>query len=142
MTYRIIQTPRGFIVQHRFLWKFWINCSEPYYRYDRNYTMLWRFDKNTVWVYPSYESAKNALARMKQYPIYYKGHKITYGYWNGKIVYVDLTSRKHNYRFDETGYTIASYDYDGLKETIDNFIYEKEKKKNENKILKIFKDND
>ena len=139
MKFRIIENRQGFIIQKKYFGLFWINYSEPDYYWD-DYVFGWRKGNSTVWIHHSLMEAKESLERIKQFPIKYKNHRITYGIWNYTIKYIDLDSLKCHESSGYLYYDLGSSNLEDLKRRIDEFERKKEYNKNKNKIINIYKD--
>lgn len=135
--FRIVEKPNGFYIQKKFLGLFWINYIEPNYSFSY-YVFGWVKDRGTVWVYDSLFNARRRLEMIKKFPIEYEGHMIAYGrHGNNEFKYIDLNSLTSNYK-GRSYYSRVSNTLDYLKEIIHQ--YEINKKKNKNKILKVYED--
>ena len=135
MKYRIVETKQGFIIQRKLFNIIWIECSEAFYSYD-NYIGGYTRKDNVVWVHEFLSDAKKALERIKTFPIYYNGHKITYGIWNDTVTYIDLDSLR--FHSIELFYRLGSNSLDYLKMMIDELERKKEFNKDKNTIIKIY----
>lgn len=135
MKYRIVKTNQGFIIQRKLFNIIWIGCSEAFYSYN-NYIGGYTKKYDVVWARECLNNAKKALKRIKTFPIYYNGHKITYGIWNGIITYIDLSSFESHSA--EPFYRLGANSLDYLKMVIDELEKQKEFNKNKNTIIKIY----
>ena len=135
MKYRIVETKQGFIIQRKLFNIIWIECREAFYSYEY-YIGGYKRKDDVVWVHGSLGDAKKALERIKTFPIYYNGHKITYGIWNDTVTYIDLNSLR--FHSIEPFYRLGSNSLDYLKTMIDEFEKKKEFNKNKNTIVKIY----
>lgn len=134
--YRIIQIPRGFKIQYKWLGLFWTDFSEPNYTYD-SYLIGYTSDRDTTWIRQSLVEAKRDLDFARQFPMEYRGHQIGYGRWGEKVTYVDLSSGS-DYNGRGYSYSRASSDLDRLKQNIDESIESDYKEKHKNDRLAVY----
>lgn len=133
--YRIIQTGEGFTIQSRFLWIFWLDCAEPTFHasYDGRIT-----DGDSIYfTYDSYNEAMGAIERLKHLFYEYKEHTIQYGWLYNQKYFVDLDSKYTTYKGDKA-YDIYGKTLNEVKMLIDKKIREKEKEKNNKKIINTY----
>ena len=135
MKYRIVETPQGFIIQRKLFNIIWIRCSEAFYSYDY-YIGGYTKQDNVIWIRECLSDAKKALERIKTFPIYYNGHQIIYGIWNGTVTYIDSNSLE--FHGTKLFYRLGSNSLDYLKTMIDELEMKKELNKNKDSIIKIY----
>jgi len=132
--YRIIQTGKGFKIQERFLRFFWLDCAEPAFTSYDGYV----FDDDSIYfIYDSYNEAVAAIERLKHLFYEYKGHTIQCGWLYNQKYFIDLNSKYKTYKGDKA-YEIYGKTLDEVKMLIDKKIWEKEKEKNNKKIINIY----
>ena len=131
--FRIVERPNGFYIQKKFLGIFWVNYIEPDYSFSE-YLFGWIKDIGTIWIYDSLFNARKGLEMIKKFPIEYEGHMIAYGH----DTYIDLNSLTSKY--GRLYYGRGSKNLDYLKDLIHQYEIDKKKKKNKNKILKVYED--
>ena len=139
MKYRIVQTPRGYIIQKKWLGLFWTHCSERYYWHWHEWpAYYYLMGSSRRFIYKSYDSAKKGLEMIKAFPMYYKGHKIFCGsFANGTHSFVDVSMTEN---WLSSTYYFGTENLDALKKLIDEYEENKAKEKIANKILKVYPD--
>lgn len=138
MKFRIVEKPGGFYIQEKFLGLFWIDYGEPDYSFS-DYLFGWTKDRSVVWIYKSLFDARKGLEMIKKFPIEYEGHMIAYGHYGNNDKYIDLNSLTSNYK-GRSYYSRGSNNLDYLKNLIHQYEIDNKKKKNKNKILKVYED--
>ena len=132
--YRIVETVEGFKVQQRFLWFFWLTCAEPTLHCDSSYD--WYIGDSIYYYYETFNEAKEAVERMKNMIITYKGHEIMYGFYGNEIYWIDLNSKFH--KSEHSYYSRCSKYLNDIKRDIDKLIEEKEYNKEQKKVKNIY----
>ena len=135
MRYRIAETTAGFKVQRSVFGLLWFDYRMKVFSYDL--PGCWEKVGSTVHFFDSLDKAKNDIQFcIKNYPIWYKGHKIIRGVANTRkeeFVYIDASS------YCSGAYRLGSFKLFDLMSAIDNVESMREREKEKKKILSVTK---